>query len=153
VWQAAFQLVSYRSESSNVVSQNSKQSCFLAGDIALQQLRNTTDAVVHSGVEIIGGNCTLNLDDVDTFHSSSFSTFYEEADRRSLGKPRILALYHATIIYSGGTVIPINQIICDACTFEFRAPLHVPPVPGRLLTDQLLTADLNDGPVKLSLGV
>jgi hypothetical protein len=155
VWQAAFSLVSYRFAIQADFSKEEMPDCLSKGENAIRRLRNTPDwYLLGSGnpIRLAGSHCVLDLGDVDSFNKGDFRRFFEEAKKRNPGNPRILALSHARIVYSGGNIIPIDQITCDDCTFELRAPHQAPPPAGRSLTDQLLMADLDTGKVHLSLG-
>jgi hypothetical protein len=155
-WQAAFQLVSYRSQSLKESNQASLRSC-LDSPIALAQYRNTIAAADKHLIQlpknpdfmIVSSNCVLNLDDDGSFVHSAAWRFFEEVRKRFPENRVKFSLQNATIVYSGGPMIPIDGLGFVNCVFDFRNPASVPPRAGQLLAGQLLSSSPEMGEVKL----
>jgi hypothetical protein len=151
VWQAAFQLVSYRSESTRPLAPIHLPNC--ADDLTLlQQLSTAPPRAQESKFTVNLSSCALNLDDDGSFAQTALGKFFEETRKRSPGDESTIHIFSGTITYSGGKVLPADRIDFENCLFDFKTPQTPPPSSGKSLADQLLTADLHKGSVYLSLG-
>jgi hypothetical protein len=88
------------------------------------------------------GNCELTLDDGPSFRESGFGKAYEHNLTRGHVQLR-LNVHDASIVYSGGSLIPFSHLQCVRCTFHVNAT-QAPPPTGQKIMDELLTADLKD---------
>lgn len=139
-WGAAAQMVSYRSELQGEVVE--RPDCF----------KSQADGQPgRTMVERIYNDCTLNLDDAATFNILAPKLYQDHPDgTRSVGQISLtLVLTNGTVTYSGGPIIAIERLLCRNCSFKLRTPETVPPLPGRALSQQLLTANLSDVSVTL----
>ncbi len=152
VWQAAFQLVSYRSESTLPLARIHLPNC--ADDLtSLQLLSMSPPKAPDSKFTVSLSSCALNLDDDGSFAQTALGKFFEEARKRNPGNENTIHLFAGTITYSGGKLLPVDRIDFENCLFDFKPPQMLPPDSGKLIADQLLTADLRKGSIDLSLGL
>lgn len=157
VWQAAYQLVDYRSQ--NTVGQipNDSANCLLF-DVALIELKNTSDDLARTyfsqkkKLRYVASNCTLNLDDDGSYARTAAWQFFDELHRRYPGHGNYLHIKNARIVYSGGPMIPVNGILFENCIFDLKSPFSIPPKAGQSIATQLLTANLNKAEIMLPAG-
>jgi hypothetical protein len=76
-----------------------------------------------------------------------FFAFMKKAHPNMTGL--FIEVSNAKIVYSGGPMLPVNQISFFNCVFDLGAPVSVPPSRGKALTGHLLTADLKNGLIEL----
>jgi hypothetical protein len=155
VWNAAAQLISYRSDLQTDFRQDSQSSCLTphvsGGDVSASAGpdKNGSEALT---IEL--KDCTLVLDDVDAFSRSQVEYGYEHVLMSRIPLVRILDLDHVTVVYKGGPIIPVSQIVFHQCSLDFQIPpgnLSVPPAPARQLMQNLLAADFSQS-VKITTG-
>ena len=153
-WQTASELISYRSQSESGFPRTPLPDC-LDSTEPLKQLRNTPVKNIQSSPEItfVAENCSLRLDDDGQYGESAAARFFKEADEISPGLKHGILISGGTIVYSGGKVIPVDQIIYKDTFFVLTPSFNVPPKRGRDLTEHLLTADLKNGQVDLPNGI
>jgi len=153
VWQAAFQLVSFRSEVLKNTFPSSLPNCATDAG-ALNQIENTPETATGSGGHYWATlhDCVLNLDDDGKFGESPLASFFAEANRRRPGNGNRISMRHGIITYSGGEMIPISQLVFTDSIFNFSTPKQVPPGPGRSLASQMLTANVGEGTIDLPSG-
>lgn len=150
-WQAAGQLISYRTQVSTspnlgyCVSRPWTQT-FQTGSDDEDASKLPQGAFRVS--EIKFHDCTLVLDDVSSFENSDADRWAMRATPRK--KVVVLELYNVHVVYRGGAVVPVDSVLFSDCTFEFQT-LSPPPATGQQLTKSLLAAaDLRSVSVELS---
>lgn len=133
-WRAASQLISYHSELIGQVETN-RPDCYKTEGPGDWDKKKT----------VRYHDCTLNLDDVGGLYAVAPRLVFRGMN--FFGGVRyklIIELTNATVRYSGGPVIEIEQLVCRNCSFEFGSPKEVPPLSGQAISKQLLTADLKN---------
>ena len=146
-WQAASEIVSYRSELSGsiAVGQTTVNSCLAPGGIAVEQLENSAAAHQFSATatpKYLAVNCRLDLDDQAQYSAGTAGRFFESLDRLLPGRRHVFEVKDSIVTYSGGPLIPADEFDFINCTFVFNPPSSVPSSRGRILTDTLMTANL-----------
>ena len=154
VWQAAFQLVSFRSESLKSSLPSKLVDCTTDPGVLIE-INNTLDASMPISGHYFADlhDCILKLDDDGTFWNSPLYQFFQEAQKRRPGNGNLIRLTRGIITYSGGNMIPITQLKFLDCVFDFNSPKDIPPNPGRSLASQLLVANIENGSIKLPSGI
>ena len=149
VWDAAAQLISYRSELQNGFQQNSEANCFLTPG-PLTATPFTVAVSTENGYlleTMTLEHCALLLDDVDAYERSQIAYGNQHAIKLNNTVPRLkLILNHVHVIYRGGPIIPVFQIVFNQCNFTFQFPpgiQTIPPAPAREIMENLLKADLS----------
>jgi hypothetical protein len=139
-WQAAAQMISLRSELQG--KESALPNCFETQGRGGWNL--TTNLMKYH-------DCTLDLNDITRFRPFTHFVMRDiNGVQTSEGniKPEIY-LANGVIKYGGGQIIPVNHLYLQNCRFDIETPAVIPPAPGRALTKQLLTADLNDVSIEL----
>jgi hypothetical protein len=143
-WQAAAQLISYRSDSAGLLP-DAHAPC--------GESNNPGGIHVHftggpPGADMVGSivlsNCTLDLDRA----TSVWASLSSQVEAKTLNGETItdwhLFLHNVIVHYSGGPLLYVGQITCDHCVFDFRFQIAPPPI-GRRMTETLLASnDIND---------
>jgi len=157
-WQVAAQLVTFRSASSSTTSTSYDNNCYdapftVVNQPDVQHLRpgHTMDD------NIVWAKCTIVIDDLDAFNHSQFGQIVlkDIETMKSLGRLEQylgahVAFDHVRVIYRGGKPIPAASFTFRNCTFIFEPSSQLPPLRGKELTRQLLTADLTKSEVSFS---
>jgi hypothetical protein len=163
VWQAASELVSYRSQSQAEPLPKDLPNCLntIVPGANWDEIRGPNGIVKVPGFSetpstipwmshVTLGHCELNLDDDGHFDETPVGQFFSEVRKRHPNVALLsLILDDARIVYSGGKLLPVTELQFTNCVFDFRSPYLIPPKKGQALTDQLLIADLTAGSVKL----
>jgi hypothetical protein len=163
VWQTAAELVSYRSELSQITLPKDLPNCLYTIVPGNNFDRITTpsgqkvDVPGFSSYQSSGGwmshvmlaNCVLYLD-AQGFEDTPVGKFFAEVRKQHPNTSLFsLVLSNARIVYSGGTILPVTEVQFTNCIFDFKPSSITPASRGRALTDQLLTANLDTGTVQL----
>ncbi len=103
---------------------------------------------------VVAQNCRLDLDDNGNFASSYAAKDFEDAKRHNLGiNYYVLEVSNAVVTYSGGKLIPINEIRFKSCSFQIQPSIQVPDKRRQSITQQLLEAKSNEGAILLPVGM
>jgi hypothetical protein len=154
VWQAATQLVNYRSVAVGGPARTDLPNC-LDINRALLEIQNTPEVQFEHAVEVTDAvrDCHLDLDATESFATTAAGLFFSEAERRQPGVAKMLQVENGTVTYSGGPMIPINRVVFKNCVFVFQPAFGLPPKAGQSLTSQLLTADMSNASIRLPTGM
>ncbi|HEY3706826.1 MAG TPA: hypothetical protein VGL22_17315 [Terracidiphilus sp.] len=148
-WQAAAQLITYRSQTSHLDEKNPMNYCVnqpykieMKPDIPAAVRSNYTAAYAADL-----SNCIFVLHDQAGFERSQAAQQYGEMQRRlhaAGGNPPylIFLLRNVRVIYRGGQPVTAAAFEFENCLFEFQEPASVPPPRGRKVLSDLLVADL-----------
>ena len=106
------------------------------------------------GAAVSASNCQLDLDDDGTFNSTAAAHSFDHIKLLSPDVSfRVLILNNAYIKYSGGKMLPVNEIRFTNCSFEIKPSVGTPDKRGQSITTQLLTADTFKGDIQLPYGI
>jgi hypothetical protein len=100
---------------------------------------------------IILHDCTLYLDDVRGFDDSRIVS--DVKSRIVSGKvdtPFFLTLVRVKIVYKGGPIIPVAEILALGCSFDFDVPA-APPPRGKDLLEAILSENLDSSKLDLKI--
>jgi len=148
-WQASVQLVNYKFQNQSAPSPP------LPNCLNLHRNPEPTipESIHFKQSTIIGSHCSLSLDDDGSFSSTVAGKLFEEDQRRqSLPLVLVLDLTDANITYSGGKMLPIDEIKFKNCTFDFKPSIEFPK-KGKSLTTQLIAANTSGGEIQLPSGL
>jgi hypothetical protein len=130
------------------------------GEASEKQVRNPDGSIKYSWGPSIPGlpttsvvfvsNCVLNLDDDGSFFSTKAGRdFMADKMRSPPAKSLILIAVNAHIKYSGGKIIPINELRFKGCSFDIKPASDLPTKTGQKLTKELLAASPSQGELQL----
>lgn len=134
-WAASAEWISYRSGQTIPQLPN----CFSSKDLQNKEESTMIDLVFH--------DCTLDLGDNAGFLEIVPKLYQRrESDQHVIRTiiPPNLVLRNGVVHYAGGQIIPFGELHFENCHFDFTPGERVPPLPGRILSQQLLIADLKD---------
>lgn len=159
-WQAAIHLVNYKFEPGRETA--SLPNCLNLPVTGEKAFRGNKDGTFHQtspsedaqapiqGAVVVAQNCQLDLDDDGNFNSTQVAKDFRDAKEKH---PRtsffILSVTNAHVVYSGGKLIPINEIRFVNCSFEIKPPSGLPNSQSQSITTQLLAATSPNGSIRL----
>jgi hypothetical protein len=165
-WHAAVQLVDYRYQPQNESSTDLPNCLDSVGDnqfsrgsyLRLNHADGTTNIVPVNrpikGAETVAvvhaSHCTLDLDDDGGFFSTTAGQDFKESMAMEPNtKEFILAVSDAHIKYSGGKVIPVNELWCQRCSFDIRPAPELPNKTIQTVTTRLLASTNTEDQIKI----
>jgi hypothetical protein len=120
-WQAASQLITYRSMPAGTKPSNDRPCRDM--NVVIDRERGVDGVYEH--IEM--SNCTFDLDNNPGFAWNGLPGY------------EYLVLHNVRVRYRGGAIHDIGRVMFDRCTFEFQISAP-PPIPAQHLTETLLAA-------------
>jgi hypothetical protein len=154
-WQAASQLISYRSSSLDG-GPNPSNTCvlgkgFIGPDGPVKPAKSLEPDEVFTFTLHLS-NCTLLLDDPHIRESEPYKHMADKVIELGMPQDRVrvvLVLNNVHIVYEGGE-IPAQRIVCQGCTFDLKL-FSAPTQQGKEMIHTLLASnDLEAVNLKLS---
>jgi hypothetical protein len=146
VWDAATQLVTYKSAVESRFKADSSKNCFETFERYTPH-PNLIDSHID---DMLLNSCYLVIDDVVGFDRSQFGKTFSIERSIDPSKRLRLVLTDVKVVYRGGTqVLPFFEMIGSNCTFEL-ASKAVPDLAARQFIAKLLTAELRKFTLSIS---
>jgi hypothetical protein len=151
-WQAAAELVSYRSDLRTGFQSKKLRDCF--DDQGSQDVEFTNPNYWTGIHDVLMTKCSLDISNVDGFWKSRFGLGLTKLES-TVGHPVPFRIFlnEVTLVYRGGDVIPAFYIGCSNCIYDFQIQNQIPSTRGKYLTRELLVADLANPVVTFPSGL
>jgi hypothetical protein len=142
-WPAAAALVDYQSSIQANLNTQTLGTCFTPAKLEHSFKGNIfTDGTALTSMpryyEFL--NCSLDLGDTTAFNQANL---YGIDNPLRANQPIIFRMEGVRVIYHGGPIIPIQEIQCRNCTYEFNGG-ETPKPPTKRLIESLLYAELDN---------
>jgi hypothetical protein len=167
-WQAAVQLVDYKYQlpADAGVPQANCLDSMVNDDYATVRNHDGTNTDVPMSaipklpyrdvtVALRLANCSLDLEDHNSFLSTAVGKFYSEeiAKYGITAGVLLLDLKNVHVTYSGGKLLPIKGFRFIDCSFELKPPIDLPNKGSQFVTSALLEANASVGEIRLPVGM